>query len=185
MTDVDVKAGDSGNADSFLRNVRRLLTVMLGLCILGAIGFLAAIPFIFAVTNGFFDPDQVEPAAEVAAFEWVAALMALRAMMSAIGFFFFRHLRRIVDSVSHRDPFAPVNAGRLRNIAWLVLAIQLLAIPMTSLAIWFDAAPYEPNVHHGSDGISLGALLLALILFILARVFRTGAAMRDELEGTV
>ena len=33
-------------------------------------------------------------------------------------------------------------------------------------------------------GAILG-ILLALVLFILARVFREGAAMRSELEGTV
>ncbi len=34
-------------------------------------------------------------------------------------------------------------------------------------------------------GISGNGLLLMLILFILARVFRKGAEMRAELEGTV
>ena len=34
----------------------------------------------------------------------------------------------------------------------------------------------------GFDG---GGILLILILFILARVFRHGAAMREDLEGTV
>ena len=32
---------------------------------------------------------------------------------------------------------------------------------------------------------SLTGVLLALVLFILARVFRHGAAMREDLEGTV
>jgi hypothetical protein len=34
-------------------------------------------------------------------------------------------------------------------------------------------------------GLSFGGVLLALVLFILARVFRKGAEMRAELEGTV
>jgi hypothetical protein len=34
-------------------------------------------------------------------------------------------------------------------------------------------------------GISFGGFLLALVLFILARVFRKGTEMREELEGTV
>ena len=34
-------------------------------------------------------------------------------------------------------------------------------------------------------GFSGGGLLLMLVLFILARVFRRGAEMREELEGTV
>ena len=36
-----------------------------------------------------------------------------------------------------------------------------------------------------SVAIPSGALILALILFVLARVFRRGADMRDGLEGTV
>lgn len=31
----------------------------------------------------------------------------------------------------------------------------------------------------------LGGIILAITLFILARVFRQGAAMRNDLEGTV
>ena len=34
-------------------------------------------------------------------------------------------------------------------------------------------------------GLDIEGILLALILFILARVFRHGARMRDDLEGTV
>lgn len=105
--------------------------------------------------------------------------------MVVLGFFLLRHLRRVVDSVAHGDPFVPVNADRLNHMAWLVLAIQLLAVPMTLLAFWFDAAPFKPNVHHGSEGISIGALLLALVLFILARVFRIGTQMSEELKATV
>ena len=33
--------------------------------------------------------------------------------------------------------------------------------------------------------VSANGLLLVLVLFILARVFKTGAQMRDDLEGTV
>ena len=96
-----------------------------------------------------------------------------------------RRLREIVDSVSTGDPFVPVNAERLRRMAWLTLAMQAVAIPMTRLAVWFDAAPEAANVYHDRNGISAGALALALILFVLARVFRVGAEMREELEGTI
>ena len=56
---------------------------------------------------------------------------------------------------------------------------------MTRLIVWFDALPQKPNVHHDSDGLSMGAIILTLVLFVLARVFRTGAEMQDDLEGTV
>ena len=70
-------------------------------------------------------------------------------------------------------------------MGWLALAIQLVAVPMTRLAVWFDAAPFAPNFHHNENGISVGGLILVLILFVLARVFREGARLREEVEGTI
>ncbi|UUX98999.1 hypothetical protein [Sphingomonas sp. J315] len=40
------------------------------------------------------------------------------------------------------------------------------------------------GTHSGVD-MSFDSLVLALVLFILARVFRHGTALRDDLEGTV
>ena len=38
---------------------------------------------------------------------------------------------------------------------------------------------------HATRSVMAWGILLVLILFILARVFRHGAAMREDLEGTV
>ena len=170
--------------DRLLRVVRLALVAAQGLCVFTATGALVAIAIMF-VTRDRFIARLAEHRIEASSIGWIALLLLLAATMVVLGFFVLRHLRRIVDSVAHGEPFVPVNADRLNHMAWLVLAIQLLAVPMTLLALWFDSAPVKPNVHHGSEGISIGALLLALILFILARVFRIGAEMRDELEGTV
>jgi hypothetical protein len=47
----------------------------------------------------------------------------------------------------------------------------------------------KPQLAEGAFGLhsdfSLSALGLAIVLFVLARVFRQGAAMREDLEGTV
>ena len=91
-------------------------------------------------------------------------------------------MRRIVDSVGGGDSFAPVNADRLRAMVWLTLAIQAVGIPCEAIALWIG------HVTEGNDidfGLSIGGLLLALVLFILARVFRRSAEMREELEGAV
>ena len=99
---------------------------------------------------------------------------------------FFRVLHRIILSVDHGDPFAPVNAQRLRQMGWLGVAGQLIAIPMGAIVAWL--APYLETLGEPVD-IDLGpdpaAILLILILFILARVFERGAAMQTDLEGTV
>lgn len=112
----------------------------------------------------------------------IGGFLALVAVMAALGFLFLRLLRRIVDSVAEGDPFIPENAVRLDRMGWLAVSIQLIAIPAGGLTGWIAHVGRVPPV---DVGLSVGGILLALILFVLARVFRRGAAMRDDLEGTV
>ena len=116
-------------------------------------------------------------------FIWViCGICVLIALTAGIGFLFLRELRRIVDTVAQGDPFIPDNAVRLQRMGWLAIAIQLIALPAGAMAGW---ASYMAHVHYLDIGVSIGGIFLALILFVLARIFRKGAAMRDELEGTV
>ncbi|QYU67563.1 DUF2975 domain-containing protein [Leptolyngbya sp. 15MV] len=102
-------------------------------------------------------------------------------------FFFFGRLRAIIGTVGEGDPFQPQNAVRLGQMAWLMLGIQLfilLAVPLgIELARFSDEAE---NVRvSGDSNLDFSGLLLVVVLFILARVFRHGAAMREDLEGTI
>lgn len=106
----------------------------------------------------------------------------LIALTAILGFLFIRHLRRIIDTVAQGDPFIPLNAVRLRTMGWIAVTVQLVAIPAGALAGWIS---YKGHVRYVDIGISFGGIVLALILFVLARVFGKGAEMRDELEGTV
>lgn len=112
----------------------------------------------------------------------LALLLALLA--SGIALFFALQLGRIVDSVGAGDPFSCLNADRLRTMALLAIAYQAVSFGLFSIGI--TVARMEPieSLVSGED-ISLNALMLALVLFILARVFRQGATMREDLEGTV
>jgi hypothetical protein len=112
----------------------------------------------------------------------MCGLMALIVATAALAFLFLRYLRRIIDTVGEGDPFIPENSVRLRWMAWLVVAIELLAIPAGIQAGWIS---YVAHVQYADIGFSFGGAMLALILFVLARVFHKGAEMRDELEGTV
>jgi len=84
------------------------------------------------------------------------------------------------------DPFAPENAGRLSRMGWMVVATYALAIPLGAVAAWVarNIESDEPDLMIDIDAGG-GGLILVLTLFILARVFRHGAAMREDLEGTV
>jgi small-conductance mechanosensitive channel len=118
---------------------------------------------------------------------WLIVLAMLTGMaILALAFKFLRELTGIIDSVDQGDPFHPLNARRLSRMGWISVIGHLLILPVMGLAVW--AAPFMEeagNDSHISGGIDFGMILLTLILFILARVFKRGAEMREELEGTV
>lgn len=112
----------------------------------------------------------------------LALTAATLAAMSVLSFVAQRLLRRVIDSVALGDPFVPENARRLQAMAWLTLAIQAMSIGVASLIGW---TVFATGWLRSQFEFSLGGILLTLVLFILARVFRQGTAMREELDGTV
>jgi hypothetical protein len=118
----------------------------------------------------------------------ISALLAILLMILAALFVLFGKLRAIIGTVGAGDPFAPINAERLNHMAWLLLGVQILLWPAALLGDvaldWANGAE-GVDVHATGGGLDLTAILLIVILFILARVFRHGAAMREDLEGTV
>lgn len=114
----------------------------------------------------------------------IVGLFALMLAVIVMAFFFFDRLRRIVNTVGEGDPFQPDNAERLTMMAWLMLGIQLLAIPTAGLGLYVSKL-MEENDATVDAGFDLSGVVMVIVLFILARVFRHGAAMRADLEGTV
>jgi hypothetical protein len=171
-------------SDRLLKVTRLMLTLLMVLIVLAGAALLLTMPILaFRYTD--VSRDLAAAGVNEASIPWLVGMVLGGVLICGLSFFFLRHLRRIVDSVSAGDPFVPINAERLRHMAWLAVAVQAVLLVVTPLAMWFDALPHRQNVHYNSDGISFGALVLALLLFVLARVFRRGAEMRDELEGTV
>lgn len=109
------------------------------------------------------------------------ALLALFAAVLAAALYILRKLQALVASAAS-DPFIPANAGRLRHIGWALVAVQLLALPLGSIARSI-AVPTSQFADMG--GINLNGILSILLAFVLAAVFERGAAMRADLEGTV
>ena len=90
-------------------------------------------------------------------------------------------LAAIVASAGAGDPFIAANVRRLRYIGWCLLTLQLFVIPGYLIGICFPAmGPAAPH-----PDISIAGWISVLMIFVLARVFATGSAMRDDLEGTV
>ena len=113
----------------------------------------------------------------------IVAFVLIAAMM-AIAFLFMRELFRIIGSVEKGDPFDMHNADRLRRMGWQTIASLMIFVAFAGVV---SALGGDSQSVLAGDAIqaAFSSLLLALVLFILARVFRLGAAMRDELEGTV
>jgi len=178
--------------DPLLAIAKGLLWFLMGMMVLAAVSCLFASPFLHIFRGeiilqlGKEVPSVPGPGFIRAATAILTCVIALVAIL----FHLFRLLKRIVDTVGEGDPFVPENARRLTQMAWLTLAVQVVTLPIGGIANWIDEAVGNgPNVHTDIGAVDVGfssnGLLLMLILFILARVFRKGAAMRAELEGTV
>ena len=172
--------------DPLLAAGQLLAMLMQGLMALAAVAVIIALPLalIFQneltaeLRNEFADPSLTFPILGI------AALLLVLAVIVALAFFFFGRLRQIIASVGEGDPFIPENAERLTLMAWLMLAIQLAAIPAQALAI-FLTQRLEGAEAEIDGGFDLNGVLIVILLFILARIFRQGTAMRADLEGTV
>ena len=109
-----------------------------------------------------------------------AALLGL--VTIPLNYFILKRLVAIVETVRAGDPFVAATAYRLRAIAWLLVALQLLGIAIGAIG---KAVSSPAHPVHMDAGFSLNGWLAVLLTFVLARVFAEGTHMREDLEGTV
>jgi Na+-transporting methylmalonyl-CoA/oxaloacetate decarboxylase gamma subunit len=108
------------------------------------------------------------------------ALLGLAAI--PLNYAVLKRLLAIVETVRAGDPFVAANAYRLRAIAWVLLALQLLSIVIGAIG---KAVSTPAHPVHLEAGFSINGWLAVLLTFLLARVFSEGTLMREDLEGTV
>jgi HAMP domain-containing protein len=173
--------------DPLLAVAKGVMILMMAVLGLGILVCALAIPGMWIAQTLFANMlapafHGVAPYKVMAAFSAVLFLIAVLLVMILLA---TRLLKQIVDTVAEGDPFVPANARRLTRIAWLALAVQAVSLPIGAIGVWL--AQYAgPDTDIDIDGgVSVSGLLMVLVLFVLARVFRQGAAMREELEGTV
>lgn len=115
-------------------------------------------------------------------------IMGLRAIAGIglvsipINYLIFRRLLAIVETVRQGDPFVAANAKRLQQIAWALVALQLLGLAVATIVRIISTPAYPVNIN---SSFSVNGWLAVLLTFILARVFAEGTVMREDLEGTV
>lgn len=110
------------------------------------------------------------------------SIMVVGIVSVPIAFIVFGQLLRIVKSVTAGEPFSIENAGRLKLIAWALLALEVLHVSVVAIAAAVSTKEIPLNF---SGNFDLTSWLAILLLFVLAKVFLAGARMQDDLEGTV
>ncbi len=100
---------------------------------------------------------------------------------------FFERLQKIIESVASQSVFEMANANHLKAMGWYFLASQAAVTLATAANLLWSAGADERELLENSIELflTLPSYLIVVVLFILAEVFRHGAAMRDDLEGTV
>jgi hypothetical protein len=172
--------------DLLLLAGRILAMIAKWLMAIAALALIVAIPLVIVFNgeiNAELRAEMADPAIVFPLWQAVAAFALTFAALTML-FVFFDRLLRIIASVGAGDPFEPANAVRLEQMGWLMLGVQLVAIPLAGLGL-FIAKTFEDQGATVDAGFDIGAILLVIVLFILARVFKHGAAMRADLEGTV
>jgi hypothetical protein len=155
-----------------------LVIGMIGLGIAGTVAVVAPAAFGDHLTVQI-TPDSLRNVAGAAVMVFALALASFGLMYD-----FVTRLAQIIDTVGEGDPFTRDNAARLRRMAWDALIVQLLALPTALIATWLESHVDKGTFELRSD-FSITGFGLAIVLFILARVFTKGAEMREDLEGTV
>lgn len=109
-------------------------------------------------------------------------LTVLLGMIACVAVYqLFTRLLAILETVRAGDPFVIANADRLQRIGWALFAIQMLDLGLGAIVLVLDRL----GVDHAAWVPGFTGWIGVVMLFVLARVFRVGTAMRDDLAMTV
>jgi ABC-type multidrug transport system fused ATPase/permease subunit len=115
--------------------------------------------------------------------------MAFAALFGFLYGWFFKLLRTIIDNVGAGSPLSFINAGTLLKMAKILGLVLILNLGVDLTEPYWSSGTGENNssfdLYFNTFMNFLGTLLPVLLLFILARIFHTGATMQNELEGTI
>ena len=170
--------------DPLLSVARAVVGLLMGLFIFVGVIVIIGLGAIVTVQRGEIMARAAEANGGPAGYPLILLALVLIVALMTASFLFMRELMRMIGSVERGDPFQPFNADRLRHMGWLTVASQIILVALAGIGTAFSGIRPALMAEDALNA-AMGGFLLALVLFILARVFRLGAAMREELEGTV
>ncbi|MCS4278989.1 hypothetical protein M2412_000956 [Stenotrophomonas rhizophila] len=169
-------------SDGIINVTHAAIRGVTAICWLGILAAACALPVVYFDRSWLHTSIETSVAHGSNLFLHFSLGLVAIALLLAIGLVFLRHLERFVRAVSSGHFFAHGHALRLRRMAWLMLVMELLSILIGAYATWMgpDFAWMEIG-----GGLSITGLIAVLMLFVMARVFAVGAAMREDLDGVV
>ena len=149
-----------------------LFTLLLAALLLASEHFYPAIAQAFEVRG---------QAAVEAVWTWLVSVCAMVIPIAIFIHVIFTRLIALLRDAAVGQAFTEQNAHRLTTVGWTLLAVNILDLLFGQISIWAS----EVSGEYFGWTVSLTGWFAVLLLFLLARVFREGAAMREDLEGTV
>ena len=140
-------------------------------------GFLAMAPDALpARLAGEFAPDQISA---LVRWLWVCNIVTLATV--PLAHVIFTRLRAMIRDAEAGEVFSLPSIARLRTVALCLLGISVadLVFGLASVEVSQETGEYL------GWSPSLSIWLVSGLLFVLARIFAEGIAMREDLEGTV
>jgi hypothetical protein len=144
---------------------------LLGLMLLADIG-----PFRSALDAGRFAPAEADVIVT-----WLLTVCFMLVPVAAAVHVILTCLIAMIRDTMAGAAFSETNADRLRMIAWMLLIINIIDLAFGQVSIWASAQTGE----YLGWSLSLTGWFAVPLLLVLARLFRVGAAMQSDLEGTV
>lgn len=90
---------------------------------------------------------------------------------------------KMIDDLNRGLIFNKENSDRLKTVGWSLLAVQ-----MTELIygwLWFKWVLLFESEHGWGPAAHFLGWFAVLLIFVLAEIFKQGAIMREDLEGTI
>lgn len=119
--------------------------------------------------------------ADEVVFTWLKWTCAMVIPIAYAVHLILTRLAAMIRDTQRGEGFSETNARRLLVIAWALLAINVADLAFGQLSIWASKVSGE----YFGWSLSLTGWFAVPLLFVLARLLREGAQMRDDLEGTV
>ena len=120
-------------------------------------------------------------AAARAIWTWLVSVICLMFPVVWAAHLIFTRLIALCRDAAASRAFTLENAARLKTVAWALLAVNVIDLAYGQISVWASKVSGE---YFGWTPAVTGWFAV-LLLFLLANVFREGAAMREDLEGTV